>query len=85
MAKRTTKKTTTRTPKRSTAAAASRRRRSSRDTAAKLVALAQSLAKQAKRKEDPSLAIPTRALSNVSFSSRKGILEMGSAAQTRSF
>lgn len=83
MAKRTTKKTTT--PKRSTAAAASRRRRSGQDTAAKLVALAQSLAKQARRKEDPSLAIPTRALSNVSFSSRKGILEMGSAAQTRSF
>ncbi len=39
----------------------------------------------ADRSKDPTFAIPIRALSNVSFNERKGLIEMGSKKQARSF
>ncbi len=55
------------------------------DTGARLRELAHSIAKQAAQGEDPGVDIPTRALSNVSFNKARGIIEMGSSAQTRNF
>jgi DNA topoisomerase-6 subunit A len=39
----------------------------------------------AERSKDPTIAIPIRALSNVSFNPRKGLIEMGGKKQARSF
>jgi DNA topoisomerase-6 subunit A len=39
----------------------------------------------ADRSKDPTLAIPIRALSNVSFNPRNGLIEMGKKKQARSF
>ena len=39
----------------------------------------------AERSKDPTLAIPVRALSNVNFNERRGIIEMGKRKQARSF
>ena len=39
----------------------------------------------ADRAKDPTFAIPIRALSNVSFNARKGLIEMGEKKQARSF
>ena len=46
---------------------------------------ARSIAAAAARGDDPSVDIPTRALSNVQFNAKRRILEMGDATQTRSF
>src|SRR5215467_5452396 len=51
----------------------------------KLVGLADVVVTAADRSKDPTFAIPIRALSNVSFNERKGLLEMGSKKQARSF
>ena len=51
----------------------------------KLVGLADIVIASAQRVKDPTFAIPIRALSNVSFNERKGLLEMGSKKQARSF
>lgn len=53
--------------------------------AAQLDAFAGAIAKAAMKGEDPSIAIPTRALSNVAFNSKSRIIEMGDATQSRSF
>jgi DNA topoisomerase-6 subunit A len=53
--------------------------------AKKLVGLADVVITAAERSKDPTLAIPIRALSNVSFNSRKGLIEMGNKKQARSF
>ena len=39
----------------------------------------------AERSKDPTFAIPIRALSNVAFNERKGLIEMGHKKQARSF
>ena len=53
--------------------------------AKKLVGLADVVITAANRSKDPTVAIPIRALSNVAFNPRKGIIEMGNKRQARSF
>lgn len=51
----------------------------------KLIGLADMVIASAQRAKDPTMEIPLRALSNVTFNPRKGLLEMGSKKQARSF
>ena len=51
----------------------------------KLIGLADIVMTAADRSKDPTFAIPIRALSNVSFNARKGLIEMGNKKQARSF
>jgi DNA topoisomerase-6 subunit A len=51
----------------------------------KLVGMADVVVGAAQRGKDPTFAIPIRALSNVSFNQRKGLIEMGDKKQARSF
>src|SRR5690348_7486956 len=51
----------------------------------KLIGLADIVIAAADRSKDPTFSIPIRALSNVSFNPRKGLIEMGDKKQTRSF
>src|SRR4029453_3439072 len=51
----------------------------------KLVGVADVVISAAQKRRDPTLAIPVRSLSNVSFNERKGHLEMGRRKQARSF
>ena len=53
--------------------------------AKKLVGLADVVITAANRSKDPTVAIPIRALSNVAFNPRKGMIEMGTKRQARSF
>jgi DNA topoisomerase VI subunit A len=53
--------------------------------AKKLIGLADVVITAAERSKDPTLAIPIRALSNVSFNPRNGLIEMGKKKQARSF
>ncbi|MCA9294510.1 MAG: DNA topoisomerase IV subunit A [Phycisphaerales bacterium] len=81
MAKRTTKKTTTKkTASRAKSAASADR---DKKTQAKIVALADEIAKRAFSKKEPQLEIPTRSRSNTNWNKRKGILEMGENTSTR--
>ena len=43
----------------------------------KLVGIADVVISAAERSKDPTFAIPIRALSNVAFNERKGMIEMG--------
>jgi DNA topoisomerase-6 subunit A len=54
-------------------------------TVAKIEQLAKRLLHQAKLKENPSFAIPIRALSNVSYNEEKRLIELGERAQHRDF
>ena len=51
----------------------------------KLVSVADVVITAAQRRKDPTLSIPVRALSNVTFNERKGMIEMGRKKQARSF
>src|SRR5215469_15826477 len=51
----------------------------------KLVGIADVVIDAAQRRRDPTLAIPVRALSNVTFNERRGLIEMGKRKQARSF
>src|SRR5574339_169384 len=51
----------------------------------KLVGIADIVVTAAERSKDPTFAIPIRALSNVSFNARKGMIEMGNKKQERTF
>jgi DNA topoisomerase VI subunit A len=51
----------------------------------KLMSVADTVITAARKKQDPTLSIPVRSLPNVSFNSRKGIIEMGQKRQARSF
>ena len=51
----------------------------------KLVGIADVVINAAQRRKDPTLAIPVRALSNITFNERRGLLEMGKRKQARSF
>ncbi|RJP36297.1 MAG: DNA topoisomerase IV subunit A [Phycisphaerales bacterium] len=55
------------------------------DAGEKIKALALSVVDQAERSADPSLDIPIRALSNVSFNPKTRYIEMGGSKQSRSF
>lgn len=50
-----------------------------------MIGLADIVIQSAERSKDPTFQIPIRALSNVSFNERKGLIEMGSKKQERSF
>jgi len=54
-------------------------------TATKLVGVADAVIAASKKKADPFVDIPTRALSNVAFNEKRQIIEMGKAKQRRSF
>ncbi len=54
-------------------------------TAQKLVGLADRVVAASRKKKDPFVDIPTRALSNVRFDARRQIIEMGDNTQRRSF
>src|SRR5918911_2642417 len=51
----------------------------------KLVGVADIVISAAEKRKDPTLTIPVRALSNIEFNERKGLLEMGKRKQARSF
>ena len=51
----------------------------------KLVGVADIVITAAEKRKDPTIAIPVRALSNVNFNERKGLIEMGKRKQARSF
>src|SRR4030095_3558036 len=51
----------------------------------KLVGVADVVVNAAQRGKDPTLTIPVRALSNVTFNDRQGLLEVGNRKQGRSF
>ena len=61
------------------------KRKTSGSVEKKLVGMADVVIAAAQRSKDPTFAIPIRALSNVSFNQRKGMIEMGSRKQARSF
>jgi DNA topoisomerase-6 subunit A len=62
-----------------------RKRRAAGGVGAKLVGMADVVIAAAQRAKDPAFAIPIRALSNVSFNQRKGMIEMGRKKQERTF
>jgi len=51
----------------------------------RLVGLADLVVEAAKKKKDPEIEIPVRALSNVEFNEKKRIIEMGKSTQARTF
>src|SRR5438132_11004002 len=51
----------------------------------KLVGVPDVVITAAQRHRDPTIAIPVRSLSNVTFSERKGLIEMGKRKQARPF
>src|SRR5262252_1510285 len=51
----------------------------------KLAGIADVVITAAQRRRDPTFAIPVRALSNVTFNERRGLIEMGKRKQARSF
>src|ERR1044071_3789332 len=51
----------------------------------KLVGVADVVINAAEKRKAPTLATPVRALSNITFNERKGLLEMGKRKQARSF
>jgi len=51
----------------------------------KLISVADVVITAAQRRKDPTLAIPVRSLSNVTFNQRRGLIEMGKRKQARSF
>ncbi len=56
-----------------------------KDVESRLVSVADEVVLAAKTNRSPSIHIPTRSLSNVNFNTKKGIIEMGTAKQERSF
>ena len=51
----------------------------------KLVSVADIVISAAERRKDPTIAIPVRSLSNVTFNPRRGLIELGKRKQARSF
>jgi DNA topoisomerase VI subunit A len=54
-------------------------------TLAKMEKLANDTLRQVKRKQNPAVAIPIRALSNVSFNAKHQLIELGEKEQSREF
>jgi len=61
------------------------RRSATSSVESKLVGMADVVIQAAQRSRDPGFQIPIRALSNVSFNARKGMIEMGNRKQERTF
>jgi len=59
------------------------RKKKAANTVKKLTTLAEEVVSQAEKLENPSVEIPIRALSNVSFNKKKSIIEMGDRKQSR--
>ena len=83
-------KTTRRAADRATAtkqdrAPKKKRMKTASSVEAKLVGMADVVIQAAERSRDPGFEIPIRALSNVSFNPRKGMIEMGRRKQERTF
>ncbi len=72
-------------PSRTKSIKVKRRKNSAADTSRKLVGMTEHVAKQVAKKKDPGVDIPTRALSNVNFDPKSGLIRMGSNAQLRNF
>jgi DNA topoisomerase-6 subunit A len=51
----------------------------------RLVGLADLVVEAARKKKDPEIEIPVRALSNVNFNEKRRIIEMGNSTQARTF
>jgi len=64
---------------------ARKKRKATGGVETKLVGMADVVIAAAQRSKDPAFAIPIRALSNVSFNTRKGMIEMGGRKQERTF
>jgi DNA topoisomerase-6 subunit A len=62
-----------------------KKRKAASGVETKLVGMADVVIAAAQRAKDPAFAIPIRALSNVSFNARKGMIEMGRKKQERTF
>ena len=62
-----------------------KRQKAASSVETKLVGMADVVIQAAQRSRDPGFEIPIRALSNVSFNQRKGMIEMGSKKQERTF
>jgi DNA topoisomerase-6 subunit A len=67
------------------AAPKARKRKAAGGVETKLVGMADVVISAAQRSKDPAFEIPIRALSNVSFNPRKGMIEMGKKKQERTF
>ena len=80
--KRSTRKTKARVTK---TVSTPRRPRKDGKAGVKLEGLASSVVEMARRRKDPAIAIPTRALSNVSFNEKTRHVEMGDSKQSRNF
>ena len=81
-------RTRTKTASKTTGDAAARgtkKRKTVGGVETKLVGMADVVIAAAQRSKDPAFAIPIRALSNVSFNPRKGMIEMGGRKQERTF
>ncbi|MEC9372393.1 MAG: DNA topoisomerase IV subunit A [Planctomycetota bacterium] len=88
--KKTTTKAAAPAKKDAASAGASKKKRRRKpaargNTAEKLASMAVTIAQQAGKGKDPWLDIPTRALSNVAFSEKNRIIEMGDNTQRRNF
>jgi DNA topoisomerase-6 subunit A len=62
-----------------------KRRKAASSVETKLIGMADVVINAAQRSKDPGFEIPIRALSNVSFNPRKGMIEMGNKKQERTF
>ena len=51
----------------------------------KLISVADAVINAADRSKDPTLSIPVRSLANIHFNEKRGIIEMGSRKQARTF
>ena len=83
---KTTRKVVDRATETETAPAPKRKRKKAASSVeTKLVGMADVVIEAAQRSRDPGFEIPIRALSNVSFNPRKGMIEMGRRKQERTF
>src|ERR1044072_4649223 len=83
---KTTRKAVERATETETAPAPKKKRKKAASSVeTKLVGMADVVIEAAQRSRDPGFEIPIRALSNVSFNPRKGMIEMGRRKQERTF
>ncbi len=83
MAKKTTKKKTTRKPASTAEPRPSSWGKRDKKTAAAITELTESIVKSAMAGREPKVEIPTRSSANTKWNKSRGILQMGSATNTR--
>jgi DNA topoisomerase-6 subunit A len=64
---------------------AGKKKQKTKDVEGRLISLADEVLNATKGNRSPAFRVPTRALSNVSFNQKRGIIEMGKAKQERLF